>query len=83
MAVLLESPGRANQQQAITDIFFENDSDIIYLGVYHSIKDRVELHKSVANIEYLQEKLLSEKDMRNLIQISSDKFQDSFHKKLF
>ncbi|MBP6739887.1 MAG: hypothetical protein KA146_07835, partial [Leptospiraceae bacterium] len=81
MAVLLESPGRANQQQAITDIFFENDSDIIYLGVYHSIKDRVELHKSVANIEYLQEKLLSEKDMRNLIQISSDKFQDSFHKK--
>lgn len=81
MAVLLESSGRANQQKTLTDIFFENDSDIIYLGVYHSTQGKIELRKSVANIEYLQEKLLSEKDMRNLIQISSDKFQDSFHKK--
>ena len=81
MAVLLESTGRVNQQKTLTDIFFENDSDIIYLGVYHSNQGKIELRKSVANIEYLQEKLLSEKDMRNLIQISSDKFQDSFHKK--
>ncbi len=79
MAVMLESGGRVNQQQALTEIFFE--SDIIFLGVYHLVRDKIELRKSVANIEYLQEKLTSEKDMRNLIQISADKFKDSFHNK--
>ncbi len=84
MAITIEQDFKTEEQKKLfTKLFFDTDSDIVFLGIYSSegVTDFKYLN-AVYNLEYLKEKNLAEIDFQNLIRFNSDKFKEVLNDRL-
>ncbi|MDX1957742.1 MAG: adenylate/guanylate cyclase domain-containing protein [Leptospiraceae bacterium] len=61
-----------------SELLFENDSDIVYLGVYSESKNSMQLKRKAYNQRYLVLNELTESDIETMLKNSKEKFLDVF-----
>lgn len=65
-----------------TKIFFDDDSDLIYLSLVQFEENKVNFLRSVHNLEFLNENNLQESDLNNLIRSNINQFSKSLNGKI-
>lgn len=69
MAITLDTNAvTANQRKIFTSLFFDSDSEIVYLGIYSSTGKKLALTNSILNIEYAKENKIDSKFFTKVIQ---------------
>lgn len=73
MAITLDTNAvTANQREIFTSLFFDSDSEIVYLGIYSSTGKKLGLTNSILNIEYAKENKIDSKFFTKIIQQNED-----------
>jgi adenylate cyclase len=62
----------ANDKDFITDLFFKNDKDFIFIGLYSIKNETLEIETSFYNEDYLIDVASSEEDVQKAIQINTE-----------
>jgi adenylate cyclase len=83
MAITLtENELSPNLRNLFTKLFFDSDSDIIFLSFLQYENNTWKLVKSASNSEYLVENNLTEIELMDLIQRETDKFKPTLNGKI-